>query len=64
MRIPDNFDIWDAHDIEMERRRTRLPQCDYCGEHIQDEYYYEIGGEIICEECLNEHFRKENYMED
>ena len=64
MRIPDNLDIWDAHDIEMERRRARLPQCDYCGEHIQDEYYYEINGEYICEECLNEHFRKENYMEE
>lgn len=30
------------------------PVCDCCGEHIQDDYYYRIGTEIWCQECLDE----------
>jgi formylmethanofuran dehydrogenase subunit E len=52
MRIPDNYDLWEAHDIEMERRRMRRPECSLCGEHIQQEDAVCIHGEYICDECL------------
>ena len=47
-----DFDRWDAEQAAYE---ARLPHCDYCGEPCY-ETYYEINGEIICEECI-EKFR-------
>ena len=55
---PDrDFDRWEAH---QERRLRHLPKCDYCGEPIQDEHYFEIHEEIICESCLDRHFKVSN----
>jgi formylmethanofuran dehydrogenase subunit E len=57
-----DFDRWDA---EQEAKLEKLPKCSYCCEHIQDEYLYEINDELVCEECLNQNFRKnvEDYIE-
>ena len=61
----DNYDLWEAQDIKKEQWRARLPKCEYCGEHIQDEHFYEIDGEILCQECLDEQYKKENtFLED
>lgn len=56
--IPDNYDMWARHDAEQEAELQKLPKCDKCGKPIQDEYYYDIEGECICEKCLNKHYRK------
>ncbi len=53
---------FERYDAEQQEKLDRLPVCDYCDEHIQDDYYYELDNECICEECLNEHFRK--HVED
>lgn len=52
MSIPDNYDIWAAHDIEMERRRARRPVCEVCGHHIQDETAYLFRGTWIHKKCM------------
>ena len=44
-----DFDAWDA---EQERQLARLPDCDYCGERIQDEECWCIDGKFICKDCL------------
>lgn len=44
------------HDAERAREEASLPHCDYCGEAIYDTYY-DIGGDIFCEECMREHSR-------
>jgi formylmethanofuran dehydrogenase subunit E len=49
-----DFDRYDTKEIE---RLSKLPTCAECGEPIQDDYCYEIDGEIICEECLNDNYR-------
>ena len=59
MYVPDNYDLWKQHDAEQQEKLDRLPLCEYCEEHIQSDYYYEIGNECICEECLNDNFRKD-----
>ena len=46
------------HDELQSRRLERLPVCEYCGEPIHDEHFYEINDEFICEECLKNNFRK------
>lgn len=53
MRIPDNYDLWEANDIEMERRRARRPICDECGDYIQDETAFLIHGKWFCKECID-----------
>lgn len=66
MRIPDNYDMWEAHDREMERRLARRPLCSICDNHIQDEEAYLINGEVICQECLDRDFKinVEDYIDE
>ena len=56
----DNYAVWAAHDEEMERNREKCPLCADCEEHIQDDYYFEVEGEILCEECMIARYRKSN----
>lgn len=62
----DNYERWEAHDAEQSAWEAKLPVCEFCGEPIQDDYLYDIDGEIYCEECMIEHFRKntEKYMKE
>ena len=65
MSIPDNYDIWRAHDIEMERRRARRPVCECCGKHIQSETAYLIQGDWYCEDCMDNYKELvEDYLDD
>jgi len=57
MYIPDNYDAFARYDAEQEAAIELLPVCSECGEHIQDEFCFEINDEIICEECMN-NYRK------
>lgn len=57
-RTDDPLADFAANEWEKEKAAELLPECDYCGEKIFDEYCYEINGEYICEDCLNAHFRK------
>ena len=47
-----------AYDREQERLLERRPVCRKCGEHIQDEHYFYIEGNIWCEDCMVEEFRR------
>lgn len=58
MNVPDNYDQWLAHEAKQEKLLERLPNCEYCGVLIQDDFYWEINDEVICEQCLNSYFRK------
>lgn len=59
MNVPDNFDMWEAHEAEQERRLAERPVCADCGEPIQDDHFYLINGEAICPRCLEDGYRKE-----
>ena len=58
MNIPDNYDIWEAHDREQEQNLAELPVCEICGQPIQGEHLYLINDEFVCHECLMQDFRK------
>ena len=49
---------FNRYDAEQERKRQQLPKCYECGEPLTDDWCYEIDGEYICEECLNNNHRK------
>lgn len=59
----DNYEIWAAHDAEMERRQELLPRCERCGEPL-DTYLFEIDDEVLCEDCVAAKFRRnvEDYL--
>lgn len=63
MNIPDNYSQWEYRDRLLEMDRERLPKCDRCHDEIQ-EHYFDIYGEIYCEECAHKLFRKntEDYI--
>ena len=62
--MTDNYSMWQAYDRAHEQARQRLPVCDRCRERIDEDYYFDIGGEILCEDCLIEKYRKwtEDYI--
>lgn len=59
--MKDNYDLWCDHDYEERMELEKLPVCDYCREHIQDDHFYKIEGMILCEECLNDNYRHSTY---
>ena len=56
-----DFAQWD---MEQTMAEAMLPVCDDCGEVINDDYYYEVEGDILCEECMKHRYRKftEDYI--
>ena len=58
----DNYDLWYAHDSQLESQLRVLPECCECGEKIQDEYLFEVNDEYICERCMESNHRK--YVDD
>ena len=63
MNIPDNYDQWLAHDLQQERLRERLPKCDRCKDEIP-EYFFDIYGDIYCEDCARKLFRREVTLDE
>lgn len=55
MNLDGNLAFLDEHESEQDEALESLPKCDQCGEPIQDDYYYEINGERICEGCLDKY---------
>ena len=58
-RTDDPFADFDRWSEDLERCLHRRPKCDICHEHIQDDYGFRIQGELICERCLNKHFKED-----
>lgn len=58
----DNYKVWEYGERERERRLLMLPKCDRCREHIQDDDYYDVDGEILCESCMKKKYRR--FMSD
>ncbi len=54
MYIPDNYDMYSNSEESEERYIRRLPVCSCCGESIQDEYYFDVYGKVICEHCIED----------
>jgi len=65
-RHGDPLDDFEAHDREQQQELDRLPVCDgkRCGKRIDEDYYFEIDGEILCEACMISRYRRntENYQ--
>ena len=66
IRTGDPLEDFARHDAEQESRLDKLPKCESCGEPIEDDYFYNIDGFFLCEECLKSEYRvnTDDYIED
>ena len=51
------LESWEYDLLQAEKERdeyfSKLPKCDCCGEHIQDDFLYDINGFLLCEDCVS-----------
>lgn len=57
MSIGANEYYLNLHLAAEDREEERYPHCDKCGNAIYDEHYYEINGDLLCEDCMNDKYR-------
>lgn len=50
--LPEPHDFYDSYSDRAETVLSELPECSECGYKIQDDFYYKVGNEIICSECI------------
>lgn len=57
---------FDRYDRAMAQREAKLPKCEKCGKPINDDFYYEIDAEILCEKCMQDEYARstEDYLLD
>jgi formylmethanofuran dehydrogenase subunit E len=57
--------LLDDYEAEQEKELSKLPECCYCGEHIQQDSAICINDEWYCDDCLNDNFRRsvESFIE-
>lgn len=48
-----NIAALDAHETADARWLDSRPVCDICGEPIQEEFYYDVDGELYCKKCMD-----------
>lgn len=56
------FEDLAQREIDQEAWLNGLPRCSICGQPIQDEYYYEMGDELICESCMDDYKVANEYL--
>ena len=49
---------FERYDRQQSEELKKLPRCVDCDEPIQDEHYYLICDEPVCEDCLNNNYKK------
>ena len=59
MPVPDNYDIWEAHDTQQQRAIENLPVCAYCEQPIQQDDAVQIDWYWYCDNCLENFLRKD-----
>lgn len=53
-----NYERWERYDAEQEKWLKERTVCSECGEHIQEDYLYEIDGDLVCQDCLKDYMDK------
>ena len=48
---------YSRHEAEAERWLVTRPICSECERPIQDDYCFELNGDLICEGCMEDHKR-------
>ena len=54
MNVPDNHDMFMAEEQRKQQLLDRLPECELCGDPIQQEDAVCLDGYWFCDNCLKE----------
>lgn len=52
--LPDNYDLYEAHEREIARQERHLPICCLCEEPIWQDSAVYLNGEWYCDCCLDD----------
>lgn len=65
-RCGDPLDDFDRLDRLQSQRESMLPVCDKCNQPIDDDIYFDIDGEILCDKCMHDRYSRstEDYLRD
>ena len=57
---------YDRYCEHLESELAKLPKCVDCNNPIQDDDYYDVDGEYLCESCMKDRYRRstEDYIND
>lgn len=66
MFTDDPIADYDRYCAEQEQAMQKYPVCAVCGKAITDDFLYHIEGDIYCEECMKDNFRRptDDFMEE
>ena len=48
------------YDRQQAQAMMQLRRCEDCGKAIQDDYYFDVDGEILCDKCMVKRYRRVN----
>lgn len=54
IRTDDPLADFARHEAEQWEELQKMPECDVCEEHIQEDKAYHIKGKWICIHCMND----------
>ena len=57
-RTDDPIRDYDRFIAECEKELEHLPKCDICDCPIVDDYAYDLDGTLVCQECLDMHYKR------
>lgn len=65
-RSDDPLKDFQRYDALMAAREAQLPVCEKCGEPVDDDIYFEIDNEILCEKCMHDLYARstEDWLND
>lgn len=52
---------FDRQDAEHAAYHARLPKCEKCKQTIEEDDYFEIDDEILCEDCMRKKYMKNTH---
>lgn len=52
MRTDNPVRDFENHDRAQSKALEKYPVCSECGERIQTDYLYDIGGDLYCPDCM------------
>lgn len=60
MPIPDNYDQFLAEEARKDKWLSQRLVCERCKHPIQDDSHYEIDCQILCKDCVDWLYKKED----
>lgn len=58
VRTDDPVRDYLSKEEELQKKLDRLPKCAFCGEPIQEDECYKVGGELVHVDCIDDYCYK------